>query len=121
MKALLCCTGLLALGTGALERPMTPAPDTVAPAAAPVTTADTAKVRLAIKGMTCGSCARTAELALRRVEGVYRAQVSLETATGEVWYDAARTTPEQLIAKLGDLTGYRASVIKEKSSGSKEP
>jgi len=73
--------------------------------------ADTAQVKLAITGMTCGSCATTARLALERTEGVYRAQVSYDSASAVVWYDPARTAPDRLIGRLKDLTGYEARVI----------
>ncbi len=72
---------------------------------------DTATVRLHLSGMTCGSCATTARLALRRVPGVYGAEVSYEAATAVVRYDPARTSPESLIERLADLTGYGSRVI----------
>ena len=72
---------------------------------------DTARVRLAVGGMTCGSCATTARIALERVEGVYRADVSFDSASAVVLYDAARTTPDVFIARLEKLTGYRARPV----------
>ena len=38
--------------------------------------ADTTVVNLELTGVICGSCATTARLALRRVEGVYRAKLT---------------------------------------------
>ncbi|MGH7526735.1 MAG: heavy-metal-associated domain-containing protein [Gemmatimonadales bacterium] len=73
--------------------------------------ADTATVRLHLSGMTCGSCATTARLALRRVPGVYGAEVSYEAAAALVRYDPAQTSPERLIERLADLTGYGGRVI----------
>jgi copper chaperone CopZ len=73
--------------------------------------ADTATVNLAIKGMTCGSCATTARVVLRRVPGVYHAEVSFDSASAVVRYDPARTSPDVLIAQLRRMTGYEASVI----------
>lgn len=81
-----------------------------APAVAP---ADTAKAKLAIEGMTCGSCATTARIVLERVDGVLDATVSLDSASAVVLYDPARTTPEQFIAKLERMTGYRGTVVAE--------
>ena len=72
---------------------------------------DTATVRLHLSGMTCGSCATTARIALRRAPGVYGAEVSYEAATAGVRYDPARTSPERLIERLADLTGYGGRVI----------
>lgn len=72
--------------------------------------ADTARVKLAIKGMTCASCATTARIALERSEGVYRAEVSYDSASAVVTYDSDRTAPPRFIAALKKLTGYEAVV-----------
>jgi copper chaperone CopZ len=72
---------------------------------------DTAHARLAIKGMTCASCATTARIALERAEGVYRAEVSNDSASAVVDYDPERTSPPQFIATLKKLTGYDATVV----------
>mgnify|MGYP001558982644 CR=1 FL=1 len=75
--------------------------------------ADTATVRFAITGMTCGSCATTARLALRRLRGVYSSEISYDSASAVVRYDPRRVMPTQIAAHLGRLTGYRASEITE--------
>lgn len=75
--------------------------------------ADTARVKLAIKGMTCASCATTARIALERSEGVFRAEVSYDSASAVVDYDPERTAPPRFIATLEKMTGYRAAVIGE--------
>jgi len=72
--------------------------------------ADTAVATLAIEGMTCGSCATTARLALQRVPGVYKAHVSYDSASAVVRYDPPRTEPATFIAKLKEMTGYVARV-----------
>lgn len=74
---------------------------------------DTARARLAITGMTCASCATTARIALERAEGVYRAEVSHDSASAVVDYDPERTSPPQFIATLMKLTGYEAAVVRE--------
>ncbi len=79
------------------------------------TPADTAQVRLAIQGMTCGSCATTARLALRRVAGVYDATVSYDSASAVVKYDPAATAPDRFIAELARMTGYVARVVVDTS------
>jgi copper chaperone CopZ len=79
--------------------------------------ADSARVRLAITGMTCGSCATTARIALERSEGVYRAKVSYDSATAVVDYDPDKTSPSLFIAALKKLTGYGAAVVVEPSKG----
>ena len=73
--------------------------------------ADTAHVKLAIEGMTCGSCATTAKIVLSRAPGVLDAYVSYEESTAEVVYDASVTGPAEFIAKLEEMTGYKARVV----------
>lgn len=87
--------------------------DSAVPAAAAVLAAqaDTAQVRLNITGMTCGSCAVTARLALQRLDGVYGAEVSYDSASAVVRYDPQRVTPAQIAAHLERLTGYRATLV----------
>ncbi len=72
--------------------------------------ADTARVKLAIDGMTCGSCATTARIVLERVEGVYDAEVSYDSASAVVLYDPEKTSPDEFIAYLAEMTDYRARV-----------
>lgn len=76
-------------------------------------TVQTAKAALVIEGMTCGSCASTARLALKRSPGVLDADVSYESRTGLVWYDSTLTSPGRFIADLGRMTGYRAAVTEQ--------
>lgn len=78
---------------------------------AAVAPSDTAKVELAIKGMTCGSCATTARIALERVPGVFQARVSYDSASAVVLYDPAKTATAELITKLREMTGYEARVV----------
>lgn len=75
--------------------------------------ADTAVAWFTVTGMTCGSCTTTARLALRRLEGVYAAEVSYDSATAVVRYDPRRVTPVQIVAHLERLTGYRATAVTE--------
>lgn len=76
-----------------------------------VAPSDTATAKLAIQGMTCGSCATTARIALERVPGVYRAQVWYDSASAIVWYDSTATAPVKFIAKLREATGFEAKVV----------
>ncbi|MEX0692449.1 MAG: heavy metal-associated domain-containing protein [Gemmatimonadales bacterium] len=87
------------------------APVTGTAAVPAVVAADTTTVHFAIVGMTCASCATTAQLVLRRVPGVYEARVSLDSAHAVVRYDAGRTSPTALIDRLREMTGYEARVV----------
>ena len=80
---------------------------TRAPAEAP----DTGTVRLHISGMTCGSCPATARLALKGLQGVYAAAVTLSDSSGVVRYDPRRVSPAQIAAHLTRLTGFGATVL----------
>ena len=73
--------------------------------------ADTAEVTFTIQGMTCGSCALTARIALERVDGVHDAKVSYDSARAVVRFDPARTSPQELVAELERRTGYVARVV----------
>lgn len=75
--------------------------------------ADTARVKLAIKGMTCGGCAAAARIALLRAAGVYKAEVSFETASAVVQYDPKSTNSDALIAHLKKATGFEARVVSD--------
>ena len=64
------------------------------PRAAP---ADVASVELPIAGMTCASCVRRIETALRAVPGVLEATVNLATQRATVSYAPAATSPRVLV------------------------
>jgi copper chaperone CopZ len=82
---------------------------------------DTAKVELAVSGMTCGSCATTARIVLERVDGVYDAEVSYDSASAVVLYDPELTSPEQFIAYLEKMTDYRAEVVEAGGKAKEKP
>lgn len=81
---------------------------------------DTATVRLHISKMTCGSCATTARLALRRLSGVYSAEVTMDDSLGVVRYDPRRVTPQQIAAHLTELTGFGAAILPEAKAPPRE-
>jgi copper chaperone CopZ len=74
---------------------------------------DTATIRLHISGMTCGSCAATARLALKRLGGVFDATVTYQDSLGVVRYDSKVVTPAEIVAHLAKLTGYRVTVLSD--------
>src|SRR5438105_14451130 len=80
-------------------------------AAVAVQSPDTAKVRLHISKMTCGSCPATARLALKRLTGVYTATVTLDDSLGVVKYDPRRVTPAEIAAHLTRLTGFGDAIL----------
>lgn len=51
---------------------------------------------LKISGMTCGGCVRSVSSVLRALDGVAKADVSLDKQCAVVDYDAAKLNVEQL-------------------------
>jgi Cu+-exporting ATPase len=63
------------------------------------------RMRLAIEGMTCASCAARIQKRLNRLEGV-EAAVNYATEEAAVAYDPARVSPEDLVHAV-EAAGYR--------------
>ena len=62
---------------------------------------------LDVDGMTCTSCVRHVEAALRKVEGVGAIDVTLSEGKVRVVHDPAKASLAQMIEALGDA-GYEA-------------
>ena len=69
---------------------------------------ESARIELAVGGMTCASCAARIEKKLNRLDGVV-ATVNYATENATVRYDPATVTPEQLVATV-EATGYTAAL-----------
>jgi copper chaperone CopZ len=72
-------------------------------------TASVQWVVIPVEGMSCVTCEIAVRHALRRIDGVKAAHVSVTTKTATVDYELAKTSPEQLVAAINS-TGYRASL-----------
>lgn len=66
-----------------------------------------ATVQLEVEGMTCGGCAVAVRVALKKLQGVTKAQVSYEKRSAAVTYDPARVEVAAMIEAIADL-GFRA-------------
>ena len=73
--------------------------------------AQAATVRLHVSKMTCGSCALTAQVALRRIPGVLDARVTYEDSSAVVRYDAGETNPKEIARQLAEATGYGVRIL----------
>lgn len=62
---------------------------------------------LRVEGMSCGHCVKHVTEALKGVKGVKEASVSLESASAQVTFDAAKATRE-LLVKAVCAAGYQA-------------
>ena len=59
----------------------------------------------AVKGMNCAHCQASVTKALKGVDGVAEAQVSLEKNQAHVTYDPAKASPDQL-AQAVEQAGF---------------
>ncbi|MFY9552287.1 MAG: cation transporter [Thermoanaerobaculia bacterium] len=71
--------------------------------------AETKTVTFTVRGWTCGSCAGSTRIALKKVEGVEAVKTDLEKAEAAVTYDDAKTTVEKIVQAIERL-GYKATV-----------
>jgi periplasmic mercuric ion binding protein len=67
------------------------------------------RVKIAIEGMSCTSCANGIKAMLKRTPGVISAEVSFERREAVVEYDSERTSREKIVEAITKL-GYKASV-----------
>jgi copper chaperone len=63
---------------------------------------------LKVDGMSCGGCVKSVTGVLTALDGVAKAEVSLEQKQAVVEFDAARVTRDQLKAVIEDA-GFDAS------------
>ena len=59
-------------------------------------------VTLNIDGMTCGGCVKSVTRLLEGVEGVEKAEVSLENKTAVITFDESKTDADALIDAVED-------------------
>jgi len=77
----------------------------------PVTTGMN-RIVIPVEGMTCPTCEVGVRYALKSVNGVESARVSVATKTATVDYDPSKTNPEKLVTAI-NATGYRATLPHE--------
>ncbi len=63
---------------------------------------------LNISGMTCGGCVKSVAKVLEALDGVAKAEVSLEQANAVITYDADKIQPAALIEAVEDA-GFDAA------------
>ncbi|SRR6266487_4984761 len=67
------------------------------------------RVVIPVEGMSCATCEIAVRHALKHVDGVENARVSVATRNATVDYDSAKTNQQQLVNAINS-TGYRASL-----------
>jgi copper chaperone CopZ len=70
------------------------------------------RIVIPVEGMTCATCEIDVRHALKRIDGVKSAHVSVASKTATVEYEPQKTNPQQLVAAINS-TGYRASLPNE--------
>ena len=75
--------------------------------------ANAATLKVKIASMDCAACAVNIQRALRKEEGVARAEVVFKTKEAMIEYDPARTSPERIVAVI-DETGFKAEPLERK-------
>lgn len=68
-----------------------------------------ATVTLHIEGMSCPSCSVAVRIALKKLDGVRDARVSVQAKRAVVDYVPAKVSPQQLVDAVNRL-GYEASI-----------
>lgn len=110
MKTILITIVIVGLLCGALARAQgcaAPGVSTKADKDSAATVADFKTITLKITGMSCEQCVGSVRRALQGVEGVQRAEVSLERAQTVVTSASDKVKPEQLIAAVQKAGGDR--------------
>jgi copper chaperone CopZ len=82
------------------------------PPAVSIANANLQRVVIPVEGMSCVTCEVAVRSALKRVNGVASAHVSVATKNATVDYDPAKTNPDQIVAAINS-TGYRASLTQK--------
>ncbi len=77
------------------------------------------EVKLKVSGMTCASCVANVEKALKKIDGVVEAQVSLVTEEAQVKLDPSKVDPSLLVEAVEDV-GYGAELKVEGESEEEE-
>jgi mercuric ion transport protein len=79
---------------------------------APSANAGLERVVIPVEGMSCATCEIAVRNALKKVNGVASAHVSVATKNATVDYHPTRTNPGELVRTINS-TGYRASLPQE--------
>lgn len=69
-----------------------------------------AKVRMGIKGMTCGGCATSAEVALKEISGVHSATASYEKGEAIVECDPSRVKMDRFVEAV-EMAGFTVESV----------
>jgi len=72
--------------------------------------AEDSKVALKVDGMMCSACSAKVEQALKQVDGVKTAEVSLDKKMATVCFDSTKTSPDKLVAAVSKVN-FKAQAV----------
>ena len=75
------------------------------------------KIGLSISGMTCDHCAVTIEKLLQRNKGIKNANINFKNGKGEVQYDPATVSKDEIINTINSSKTYRAKLSDGTANG----
>jgi mercuric transport protein len=78
-------------------------------------TTRTQTIALSVEGMTCAACSVTVRAALKKLDGVKDAKVTVSDKRVVVEYEPEKVTPQQMVDAVNKL-GYQASLPAARSS-----
>jgi copper chaperone CopZ len=76
--------------------------------AAAASLASTKAATFAVKGWTCGSCAASTRIALKKLDGIEDVKTDLEKGEVIVTYDDTKTAPDKMVRAI-ERIGYKAT------------
>ena len=82
------------------------------PPARSTASANLERTVIRVEGMSCATCEVAVRTALKRVNGVASAHVSVATKNATIDYDPTKTNPDQLVSAINS-TGYPASLTQK--------
>ena len=82
------------------------------PPARSTASANLERVVVRVEGMSCATCEVAVRTALKRVNGVASAHLSVATKNATIDYDSTKTNPDQLVSAINS-TGYPASLAQK--------
>jgi copper chaperone CopZ len=72
-----------------------------------------ARIELAIKGLTCGSCCKKVEGAVKDMAGIISIEADYEKGIAVVVYEKGKVKPKAVIEAINAKTSFKASMPKE--------
>ncbi len=72
---------------------------------------ESTSITIPVEGMTCASCTFTVRIAIKKLEGVIDAKVTLDPDQAAVTYDASKVGPQQIVDAI-NKAGYKARLPK---------